>query len=231
MKKYQAILIDDEPTARDILERHLDKMDRIDLVASCKNAVEGFSALSSHHVDLIFLDINMPEVTGLMFANAVKGNTEVIFTTAYREYAVEGFELDALDYLMKPISLERLMKAVNKFLSVKEEEVVSMVEEDFTFFRSERKMVKVSFEDLFYVESCGDYIKLQTTKGMITTRETMQNVISKLPERQFLRTHRSFIVSLSKIDSFTNEHVTIERTAIPLSRSYKDAVLERLNKL
>lgn len=233
MKTYNAIIIDDEPTARDILERHLSKIDVIHVVASCKNAAEGFSALSSETVDLIFLDINMPEVTGIMFANAIKGKTSVIFTTAYREYAVEGFDLEVVDYLMKPISLERLMKAVHKFLALIAEDnrETETVVHDFTFFRVERKMVKVEFDAILYIESCGDYIKIHTENQVLITRETMNSVVEKLPNDRFLRTHRSFVVSLAKMDSYTNEHINMMRTAVPISRSYKGDVLQTLKAM
>jgi len=227
---YNAIIIDDEPMARDILTQHLSKIDTLDVVAACKSATEGFKALNEHKVDLVFLDINMPEVTGLMFANAIQKKTQIIFTTAYREYAVEGFELEALDYLLKPISLERLMKAVSKFLAIQEKPEIELTH-NFTFFRSDRKMIKVNFEDLSHVESCGDYIKLHGAEEVYTTRETMANVLQKLPATQFLRVHRSFVVAISKVDSFTNEHITIGRTAIPISRSYRESVLETLHAI
>ena len=149
-KTYTAILVDDEPTARDILATHLSKIEMITVVACCKNASEAFSVVSKQQIDLVFLDINMPEITGLMFAKAIQGNSKVIFTTAYREYAVDGFELQAVDYLLKPISLERLMKAVHKFI---EEQSVSVQQQetyDFTFFRCDRKMVKIAFDELLY---------------------------------------------------------------------------------
>jgi two-component system LytT family response regulator len=228
---YTAILVDDEPTARDILETHLSKIDAITVVASCKNASEAFSVLSKQPIDLVFLDINMPEVTGLMFANAIQGKSKVIFTTAYREYAVDGFDLQAVDYLLKPISLERLMKAVHKFIEEQSAPAQQQGAYDFTFFRCDRKMVKVSFDELLYTESCGDYIKLHTSQETLVTRETTNTVINKLPEQQFIRTHRSFIVHISKIDSFTNEHITIGRASVPISRSYRDAVAHCLTTI
>lgn len=230
---YNVVIIDDEPTARDILKRHLSKIDAINVVASCKNAAEGFSVLSKEAIDLIFLDINMPEVTGIMFANAIKGKTAVIFTTAYREYAVEGFELEAVDYLMKPISLERLMKAINKFaaMGLERKNTLENNTQNFTFFRCERKMIKVDFSSILYIESCGDYIKIHTSNKVLVTRETMTSVVEKLPNNGFLRTHRSFVVSLSKMDGYTNEYIDILRTAVPISRSYREGVLKVLRAI
>jgi len=226
----KVIVVDDEPTAREILLTHLEKIDIIQVLGSCKNATEAFSILNTEAIDLIFLDINMPEISGLLFAKAIHDTSNIIFTTAYRDYAVEGFELQAVDYLLKPISLERLIKAIHKFTASR---VISTEEREynFTFFRCDRKMVKINFDDLQYIESCGDYIKLHTSEKVLITRETMQIVSEKLPKQQFLRTHRSFIVAIPKIDSFTNEQLTIGRISIPISRSYRDMVSNRLNAI
>ena len=231
---YKAIIVDDEAAAREVLSNHLSKIDLIQVVGVCKNAMEGFSVLNSVKVDLIFLDINMPDISGLSFAKTLHQNTKVIFTTAYREYALDGFDLQAVDYLLKPISLERFIQAVNKFLgeniamapptSAKIEAHVS----DFIFVRSERKMIKVNFDAIYYIESLTDYIKIYTSEKTIVTRETISNIEAKLPVTRFLRCHRSYIVSLPKIESFTNEYIEINNKAIPISRSYKKEVLKRL---
>ena len=231
METYQAIIIDDEPMAREILENHLAKITQVNVVAVCKNATEGFSALSKHDVNLVFLDINMPEVTGLMFAKAIQGTTKIIFTTAYREYAVEGFDLQAVDYLLKPISLERLMKALQKFYKEASPKIERTNQETFTFFRSDRKMIKVDFDHILYIESIGDYLKIHTTNDVIVTRETLLATLEKLPATLFLRTHRSYVVAISSIESFTNEHININNKAIPISRSYRDQVLSTLNRI
>ncbi|WP_432411547.1 LytR/AlgR family response regulator transcription factor [Rasiella sp. SM2506] len=230
MKQHSVLIIDDEPMAREVIERHLSKMEGYTIVASCKNAAEGFSALHSHTVDLIFLDINMPEVTGLMFAKAIGNKATIIFTTAYREYAVEGFEMNVLDYLVKPISLERFAMALQKFQELK---AVENTQEsyDFTFFRCDRKMVKIDFETLLYVESFGDYIKLHTVQKTYVTRETMKNVLTKLPSAKFLRVHRSSVVAISKIESYTNELVILNNNAIAISRGYREMVQERLENI
>ncbi len=228
-KMYKVLVVDDEPVAREILETHLGKLDAMEIVASCKSASEAFSWLGKEKIDLIFLDINMPEMDELRFANAIQGKTEVIFTTAYREYAVEGFDLNAIDYLLKPISLDRLMKAVQKFIDGRDK--TEDPQNDFTFFRCDRQMKKVRFQDITYVESCGDYIKLHTLSETLVTRETMNHVMEKLPSPSFMRVHRSFVVSLSKIDSYTPEHITIGRTAVPISRSYREEVVKKLKDI
>ncbi len=231
---YKAIIIDDEKAARDVLADHLAKIEVIEVVGICKNAIEGFSLLNTEKIDVIFLDINMPEVSGLSFAKALNKNTKVIFTTAYREYAVDGFDLQAVDYLLKPISLERLIKAVNKFLGESIPEIAPSEKEitsppsEFIFVRSDRKMIKVNFTDITYIESLTDYIKIFTSEKTIITRETISNIEAKLSSEAFLRCHRSFIASIAKIDSFTSEYLEISGKAIPISRSYKKEVLARL---
>jgi DNA-binding LytR/AlgR family response regulator len=230
------IIVDDEPVARDILENHLTKIDSIHITGSCKSALEAFNIISSETVDLIFLDINMPEISGLSFARSFNKEIKVIFTTAYREYAVEGFDLQAVDYLLKPISFERLLQAINKYmnenLSLKKDSFEEIISEksDYVFVRSERKMIKINFADIKYIESLSDYIKIHLKKKNIVTRETITSIEAKLPKDDFIRTHRSFIVSLKSIDSFTNEYVEIGNNEVPISRTYKNEVLKRLER-
>jgi len=228
------IIVDDEPVAREILENHLSKIEKVKIIGSSKNALEAFQVINTEKVDLIFLDINMPEISGLSFAKSINKNIKVIFTTAYREYAVDGFDLQAVDYLLKPISFERLLQALNKYLNentpVKYNETVQVDDEksDFFFVRSDRKMIKISFLEILYIESIGDYLKIHLMNKTIVTRETIANIEVKLPQNDFIRTHRSFIIALKAIDSFTAEYIEIGKNQIPISRSYKKEVLERL---
>ena len=233
-KTIQCILVDDEPMAREILENHLQKVDAISIIASCKNAIEAFNVISSQQVDLVFLDINMPEISGLSFAKSINKDIKIIFTTAYREYAIDGFDLKAVDYLLKPISFERLLQAVHKFLDEtitikpsKKEELIN-TKNDFIFVRSDRKMVKINFSEINYIESLSDYIKIYLENKTVITRETISNIETKLPQNDFIRVHRSFIIAISKIESFTNEFIEIHKKAIPISRSYKTSVLNKL---
>ncbi|PHS51189.1 MAG: DNA-binding response regulator [Lutibacter sp.] len=188
-------------------------------------------------IDLIFLDINMPEISGLSFAKSINKNIKVIFTTAYREYAVDGFNLQAVDYLLKPISFERLLQAINKYLgenfSSITETAVEIVEEknDFIFVRSDRKMMKINFSEINFIESLSDYIKIKLKDKTVITRETITSIEAKLPKKEFIRIHRSFIVSITKIESFTNEFIEISKKAVPISRSYKKEVLSRLENI
>jgi two-component system LytT family response regulator len=232
--KVTCMIVDDEPMAREIISSFVGKIHNLELVATCKNVSEAFSILQKESIQLIFLDINMPEISGLSLAKSIQHKSQVIFTTAYREYALEGFDLQAVDYLLKPISFDRFLKAVQKYFDLQvskeiiHQEKVSEVKETSIFVRSDRKMVKVRFSEIRYVESLSDYVKIFTNQETIVTRETISNIESKLPSKEFLRTHRSYIVSMNKINSFTNEFVELDKKAIPISRSYKENVLEKL---
>ena len=168
----------------------------------------------------------MPEISGLTLAKIINKKSKIIFTTAYREYAVDGFKLEAVDYLLKPIAYDRFLEAIKKVDPTDKVEIIST----FMFVRSERKMVKVDFEDIFYVESLSDYVKIITTDKTIITRETITNLEEKL-NKNFIRIHRSFIVPLNKINSYTNESIEINKKALPISRSYKESVLQKLAKV
>jgi DNA-binding LytR/AlgR family response regulator len=232
--KVTCMIVDDEPMAREIISSFVGKIHNLELVVTCKNVSEAFSVLQKESIQLIFLDINMPEISGLSLAKSIQHKSQVIFTTAYREYAIEGFDLQAVDYLLKPISFDRFLKAVQKYFDLHaskeiiKQEIVSEAKETSIFVRSDRKMVKVRFKEINYIESLSDYVKIFTDKETIITRETISNIESKLPSNEFLRTHRSYIVSMPKIDSFTNEFLELDKKAIPISRSYKENVLQKL---
>jgi len=237
MSKINCVIVDDEPVAREILASFVAKTPNLKLVKCCKNAMEAFEILNQQKIDLFFLDINMPDVSGLSLAKSINKNSKIIFTTAYREYAVDGFDLQAVDYLLKPISFDRFLQAINKFFETtivlnskfKNEEVST--KNDFIFVRSERKMVKIVFDEILYVESLSDYIKIYLQDKIIVTRETISNIETKLPNKSFLRIHRSYIINLNKADSYTNEFVEIKKNAIPMSRTYKENVLKKLAEI
>ena len=231
-KNISCLIVDDELIAREVIATHLSKINNITVVASCGSAIEAFNQISNHDIDLVFLDINMPEMSGISFAKSINPSIKIIFTTAYRDYAVEGFELQAVDYLLKPIPFERLLKAVNNYFEVytdsHHDTLTNPEISDFMFVRADRKMIKVDFEAIVYIESYSDYIKIHLQDSTIVTRETISAIEVKLPPKQFLRIHRSYIISVKNIISFTNEHVTILDKALPISRSYKKEVLEKL---
>lgn len=231
-KDISCLIVDDEVIAQEIIATHLSKIPNIKSVASCNNAIEAFSYLRNNTVDLIFLDINMPEVSGISFAKSINKDIKIIFTTAYRDYAVEGFELQAVDYLLKPISFERLLKAVNNYFDIYGDYSESINQNqdsnNFMFVRSDRRMIKVDFNNIIFIESYSDYIKIHLENETLVTRETISAVEAKLPTKQFMRIHRSYIISLANITSFTNEEITINKKSLPISRSYKKEVLNTL---
>ncbi len=233
-KNISCLIVDDEAIAREIIATHLSKISNINIVTSCSNAMEAFNVINNHNIELVFLDINMPEISGISLAKSINKDIKIIFTTAYRDYAIEGFELQAVDYLLKPISFERILKAVNTYFEVYSEAKKNVSQEakinDFMFVRSDRRMIKVDFDTIVYIESYSDYIKIHLANKTIVTRETISAIEAKLTKNKFIRIHRSFIVALSKISSFTNEEIIIQNKSLSISRSYKTDVLELLKK-
>ena len=237
MNTINCVIVDDEPVARNVLETFVAKIPNLELVKSCKNAMEAFEVANQQKIDIFFLDINMPDISGLSLAKSINQKAKIIFTTAYREYAVDGFNLQAVDYLLKPISFDRFLQSIHKYfegVSFIDSEIKiekSVLKNDFIFVRSDRKMIKINFDEIQYVESLSDYIKIHSADKTITTRETISNIETKLPAKNFLRIHRSYIVNLKKINSYTNEFVEIGKNAIPISRTYKENVLKKLTEI
>jgi DNA-binding LytR/AlgR family response regulator len=237
MNKISCVIVDDEPMARAVLTSFVAKIPNLELVKSCKNAMEAFEVANQQKIDIFFLDINMPETSGLSLAKLIHQKSKIIFTTAYREYAVDGFNLQAVDYLLKPISFDRFLQAIQKcfeggsFIENKIKVAEPTLKNDFIFVRSDRKMVKINFNEIRYVESLSDYIKIHFADKTITTRETIGNIETKLPTKNFLRIHRSYIVNLRKMNSYTNEFVEIGKNVIPISRTYKENVLKKLTEI
>ena len=235
--KIRCLIIDDEPLAREILRQHVEGVEALELAGLCSNAVEAISFLQQHIVDLLFLDIQMPQLLGTNFIRTLKNPPKVIFTTAYRKYAVEGFELDAVDYILKPISFARFLKAVNKVLQLKvvPETLPSPKEKNietnslFLYFRADRKMVKVFYHEILFIESLKDYIKIVTTSRTIVTKYVLYTLEEMLPPGEFLRIHRSYIVAINKIDSFNTESIQIAKHEIPIGKIYKIDVIRKLN--
>ena len=226
----KCLVIDDEPPAREILIKHIAGIEALTLVGTCSSAVEAFDYLNKFEVDLLFLDIEMPQLLGTNFIRTLKNPPKVIFTTAYRNYAIEGFELDAVDYILKPISFERFLKAVNKVLQVNVSPSHNqlMTKEDqsepsnaFLYFRVDRKMVKVFFNDILFIESLKDYIKIVTASKSIVTKYVLSTLEEMLPSNAFLRVHKSYIVNISKIESYNADSIQIQKNELPIGRLYK----------
>jgi len=238
--KIHCLIIDDEPPAREILKQHIAGVEALELAGTCSNAVEAVSFLKEHPVDLLLLDIQMPQLLGTNFIRTLKNPPKVIFTTAYRKYAVEGFELDAVDYLLKPISFERFLKAVSKVLQLNISSAQAMPtsatkekqngeSNSFLYFRAERKMVKVFFRDILYVEGLKDYIRIVTDNKTIVTKYVLSTLEEMLPANEFLRIHKSYIVAVYKIDSYNADTIHIAKHELPIGRLYKFDVNRALN--
>lgn len=224
------IIVDDEPLALEILEAHIGNIPELNLVAKCSNAMEANQALRDHEVDLMFLDIQMPQLTGVEFLRSLSNPPLAIFTTAYAEYAVEGFNLEALDYLLKPISFERFLKASNKaidkFKSERTATVSSDSEDDFFFVKSDKKMMKVHYKDILYIEGLKDYVIIRTETGRVITLQTMKSLVVKLPSDIFQRIHRSYILNLNKLKAIEGNMVELvekgQTKMIPIGKNYRD---------
>lgn len=224
------IIVDDEPLAQEILEAHISNIPELNLVMKCSNALEANQALKEHDIDLMFLDIQMPQLTGVEFLRSLSHPPMVIFTTAYSEYAVEGFNLEALDYLLKPVSFERFLKSSNKAIEKFNKERVDTVTldsgEDFFFVKSDKKMMKVFYRDILYIEGLKDYVIIRTETGRVITLQTMKSLEEKLPFDMFKRIHRSYILNLTKLEALEGNMVELtekgQKKQIPIGKNYRD---------
>ncbi len=224
-RQCNCIIVDDEPPAIKILASYVEWVPQLTLVGTCKNAFEALATLREHQVDLIFLDIHMPKLIGTEMLKTLPHPPRVIFTTAHKDFAIEAFELDALDYLLKPISFERFVKAVNKFCRIEEMKAPAPAQaQGFVYFRADRKMIKVFLDDILYIESFKDYIVIRLkTDEPIRIKQALNSVENMLPRASFMRIHRSYLVSVDKITAFTKTDIEIGRTELPIGRSYAKA--------
>ncbi|WP_436517479.1 LytR/AlgR family response regulator transcription factor [Ekhidna sp. To15] len=222
----KCLVVDDEPIAQDILVGYINQITNLELVGTCINAIEANNVLQKEHVDLVLLDIEMPMVNGLNFLANLESPPKVIITTAYRDFAVEGFELNAVDYLLKPISIERFMKAVQKITIAAIAEPYS--EESFIYLKADKKMVQIVLSDILYIEGLSNYVKIYLTDRMVISYQKLSYLEKVLPAENFLRIHRSFIVSRSKIRSYTSTFIDVADVELPIGGSYKTGVLEKL---
>jgi DNA-binding LytR/AlgR family response regulator len=221
----KCLIVDDEPLAAKVLETHIENIPSLKVVDICFNALDAMERLRQGDIDLMFLDIQMPKLMGHEMLRTLRHPPKVIFTTAYKEYAVDAFELEAVDYLLKPITLERLLKAVNKLTPspavVPKEEQRIVENEGFVYFRAERKMIKVGYNEILYIESMKDYVKIvRENEKPLLVKQPISSIEEVLPSTLFVRVHRSYIVSLQKITAFTTHDVEIGGVEIPIGRLY-----------
>jgi DNA-binding LytR/AlgR family response regulator len=236
----KAIIVDDEPLALEVMETYIQQIPEIQLIKKCENAFEANEVLKSQPIDLMFLDIQMPQLSGIDFLKTLSNPPCVIFTTAYPDYAVEGFDLNAVDYLLKPISLERFLKAVNKVSEklaskrLEHDSIQHEVVEDFFFVKADKKLVKINFEDILYIEGLKDYVIIRQDTGRVITLQTMKSLEDRLPSGKFRRIHRSFIVNVKRITAILGNMVELMENGkvkqLPIGKNYKDELLDMIHE-
>jgi DNA-binding LytR/AlgR family response regulator len=236
--KTKCLIIDDEPLARDLMRSYISKLENFEIVAECGDCMKAMQELRDKKVDLMFMDIQMPQITGIEFLKILKHPPKVIITTAYREYALDGFELDVVDYLLKPITFERFLKSVNKYYQVTQEEIQNVAsavvsdviqsDEAFIYVKENKRVIKVFLNEILYIEGLSEYVQIYTDKKKIITKTSMTSLEEKLPADGFLRIHKSFIVSMSRIEAFTAHTIEVPGKELPIGRSYKIPVSNAL---
>ena len=231
----KCLIVDDEPLAIKILEKYIADLETLDLVASCRSATKALTYLENSTIDVIFLDIQMPQITGMAMAKSLQNPPKIIFTTAYRDFAVESYEVNAVDYLVKPISFERFFQAIQKLKATQNTESLSQVSPPPTsaetlLIKADKKQFVIKLSDIQYIESIKDYVIVHTLQQNLISYQTMQQVINALPATDFLRIHRSFIINLTHLKAFNNSYVFVADNEIPIGRTYKDEVYQKLNQ-
>jgi DNA-binding LytR/AlgR family response regulator len=234
--KTKCIIIDDEPLARDLMRNHISKLENFEIVAECADAMKALQELRDQKVDIMFMDIQMPQISGIEFLKILKNPPKIIITSAHREYALDSFELDVVDYLLKPITFERFLKAINKYYQETQEETVvkipvsevNQTEEPYIYVKENKRLIKVNLGEILYIEGLSEYVQIYTGRKKFITKTSMTNLEEKLPTDGFLRIHKSFIVSLSRIEAFTASTIEVPGKELPIGRSYKNAVFNTL---
>jgi DNA-binding LytR/AlgR family response regulator len=236
--KIRVLIVDDEPHAIEVIENYLRMFSEMELVGKCTDAIQAFQLLQQKTVDLMFLDIQMPGLKGTEMLRSLKNPPKVIFTTAYSEYALEGFELNAIDYLLKPIPFERFLRAVDKIYHLPDSRSKALITHEipvgdhdaFIYLKVDRKTIKVNISDILWIESLRDYVKVVVEEQVYITKQKISLLEELLPENKFVRIHRSFIVALAKIDSFYSYSIEINGHELPIGRNYKQDVQKRLKQ-
>ena len=234
--KTRCIIVDDEPLAIEAIQMHIEKFESLKLVATCIDAFQAFDILNKTRVDLMFLDIQMPEITGLDFLKSLKNPPKVILTTAYREYAIYSFDLNFIDYLLKPISYDRFMQAIIKFYDQSNSDLLvpgnssqtSETKADHIYVRSDKKNVKIKFAEILYIESIKDYVKIVCQGRTVIAKMLISEMESMLPAELFLRIHRSYIICIENIEAFSHTHIDVPGKELPIGRNYKHEVIQTL---
>jgi len=224
----KCIIVEDERLAQKVLQAHIEKITELELTSVCNNAPEAQNVLQNHIIDLIFLDIELPGMNGLHFLKTLPDPPLVILTTAYVDYAIESYELNVVDYLLKPISFERFSKAINKIIEGRQ--LTKSAEKDHIYIKSNGKFFKVDYADIIYIEGMKDYLKICTTDAKLVTLQTMNEMEKLLPADQFIRVHKSYIVSLARIKSIYGNNIETTKLIIPIGVNYKEKVMQLTGK-
>lgn len=235
-QRIRCLIIDDEPLAIKLIKSHLSKLESFEVAGECKNALKAIEFLRHEKIDLMFLDINMPEITGLDFLKSIPDPPYVIVTTAYREYAIDGYDLDVVDFLLKPISFERFLKSINRFCSrtkpaaENHDTPAETREKKFIHIQDGKNIFKLPYEDVHYFEGYGEYVKVITPGKTFIVRESLTDFENRLPADTFLRIHKSYIVNLQKIKGFSTIHVLLKEGELPIGRIYREKAVNMLRK-
>lgn len=231
----RCLVVDDEPLALDILEDYITKVPFLTLVKTTTSAIEGLSLVQSDAIDLVFLDVQMPELTGIQFLKIINGKCDVILTTAYSQYALDGYDLDVVDYLLKPIAFDRFYKAAQKVLQshgngngATPEPVPASSSHDFIFVKTEHKIQKIYLDDILYIEGLKDYISIFTKTERIITLQNMKKMEESLPAKSFIRVHKSYIVAIGKIESIERSRIQIGDKIIPIGDTYREYFFKQI---
>ena len=230
--KIRCLIVDDEPLSQDVLIQYVADTPLLELAGVCADAFEAGEALQGGNIQLMFLDVNMPKLSGVRFVKTLQNPPMVVFTTAYPEFAIEGFEVDAVDYLVKPFSFERFLKAVNKV--VEKMSLASRKGSDpsgFILLKSDGKVYKVNFPDIEYMQSYGDYVKVFTGGKCLVVHDTFKSLLEQVPARDFVRIHKSYIIALAKIQYLEGNQVKTAREVLPIGLNYKEDLLKRLQEI
>ncbi|WP_242084538.1 LytR/AlgR family response regulator transcription factor [Aestuariivivens sediminis] len=228
--KIKCLIIDDEPSSQAVLKKFVGDVEFLELVKVCNNAVDALHVLKQNQdIDLLFLDVNMPKISGLTFYKSLQNPPEVIFTTAYPQYAVDGFEVNAIDYLLKPFSFERFFTAVNKVVEKRFNNGNQIDDDWYIFIKSNKTLHKINFENILFIEAYGDYVKVHLINEFILTNATFTSILESLPEHIFVRTHKSFAINFKHLNSISGNLITIKNYKIPIGQKYKSEFLTFIN--
>ena len=236
-EKYNVIIVDDEYLAQKLLQDYVSKVESLQLVATCSNAIEAMNVLKDHQVDIMFLDIQMPDLTGLDLAKSLEHRPAIIFTTAYSEYAVDAFNLSVVDYLLKPFDFPRFIQAINKAIGTEQQKVMGVQKpaadtisesNDFITVKADYKLYKINYDDLLFIEGQHEYVTFHTTQRRITALFALKDLEEILPKDKFVRVHKSYIVSFKHIQDLDKSDVTVAGNKVPVGASYRDMLLLRL---